>query len=89
MTHNIRKHAPEGAEYFAFNGSKLDYYRVGENNDVEVWHFGEWVHSRIVSLAMLHYNNRFHALYGAANAFTLLICVVAVVLTVIYCTMGR
>lgn len=42
MTRNIRKHAPEGAEYFQIAKDSVIYYKLDDNDLVWVWFGGDW-----------------------------------------------
>ena len=43
MTHNIRKSAPKGAEYFLQHSTGVHYLKV-EDGDLYLWFNGSWIH---------------------------------------------
>ena len=78
MTKQIRKNAPECAEYFAIEHNSVVYYKT-DGSSVYRYHFGEWLEIPHLSVAMLHRQARFHALKPKKSVFFMVVGVVLVV----------
>lgn len=52
MTKNIRKAAPEGAEYFRIAGEYIEYAKIGANGKLCVWSSkrSEWTEHSITNI---------------------------------------
>lgn len=68
MTHNIRKHGPEGAQWFGYSGFDVDYFKA--DSDGQIWFYNErggWSVFLNFTIEDMTVKNGFHAIEMSKN----------------------